>query len=63
MLICPFIFTRGWREINIQVCTSKGWFRALLGAATHQDEKQRAETDARDVPPGHEEELIYCACD
>lgn len=35
-----------------------GWSRALLGATTHQDEKQRAGRDAREVPPGHEEQLI-----
>lgn len=34
-----------------------------LDGAEQQGERQWAEADAQEIPPGHEEELLYCAGD
>ncbi|KAJ7405479.1 Mediator of RNA polymerase II transcription subunit 14 [Willisornis vidua] len=35
--------------------------QAVLGGAEQQDKRHRAETDAQEIPPEHEEELLSCA--
>lgn len=40
---------------------SGGWIQALLDGGKKWDKRQRAETDAQEVPPGHEDELFHCA--
>lgn len=56
------IYQRLKREKHLGM-HSKRMGPVLLGEVRDQDDKQRAETDAQAAPPGHEEELICCACD
>ena len=41
----------------------RGWSQAVLTGAKQQDRRQWAETAAQEIPPEHEEELLYCVTD
>jgi len=38
---------------------SRGWGQTLFSGAQRQDRGQQAQTEAQEVPPEHEEELLY----
>lgn len=40
---------------------SRGWSQTLLSGASQQHKRQWTGTDAQEVPPEHEEELLQCA--